>query len=874
MTDSSKLNLGGSSSLPVQKLPMSAKNRAWRESSMDYYINFRYTNGSNLRSDRSRKITNYDLHNGKVNPNDVEKICDPLGITGSTWADRFQHYDKTSEPIRLLIGEESTRPDNAIVISESPTDITRKTDALKKRILSSLEQLLLAEVDPSSVDPNNPPPTPEQVLKAEKYNPSDMVESKANKILKILKKKLNTKWLFNQGFKDVLIAGEEIYWTGILNGEPSMRKCNPLNITVIMDDDCVFIDDALAVIEERMLTIPSILDEYGDELTQADIDKLQEYSRGVFGQYNTAGGMEPTFTTAQGSMVMNGSTPTSSYQGNNVNNYALRVTRVEWYSMKKVGTLSYTDPETGESVEELVDETFQSTFKVFKEYNPDVEVEWFWINEVWEGIKIAHDIYLGVKPKPNQRRRMDNPYYCKTGYTGFISEATNSQSVSLVDRIKPYQYLYDIMAYRLDMAFASDQGKVFLMDLAQIPTSEGIDVEKWMYYLKEMKIGFINSHEEGKKGGQTGKTSQFNQFQAVDLSLAASIQQYINYLEYIQQQIYYVSGITPQRLGSIGSSELVGNTERAVNQSSLITEYLFEAHQEVKRRVYTSLIEVAKVAWRKGKVAQFVNDDLSLEILNLEESEFENSEMNVFVSNLAKDKQIKERLDGLMEVALKMEKADLSTMVDAIYNDSPKDIAAILKKAEQDFYQRKQDEAKAQQDHEAQLAQMQQQHEQELHAYESDERQKDRDLQQYVADENNRTKIEVQELANYFQATDTDSDNNGIPDAMEIANHALDTQALNQKSFLEQQKISADMEKHKKDKDHAAKELAAKISIEDKKIKAIEVQNKSQEKIAAQHAALERDKLKAQAKSDQLDAKTKIQVAKLKPKPKPPVKKK
>lgn len=855
---------GGSSSLPSQKLPMSAKNTAWKHSTIDYYINFRYTNGTSLRSDRVNKITNYDLYNGKINHADVEKICDPLGYTGNTWADRFQHYDKTSEPIRLLIGEESTRPDNAIVISESPTDLSRKSEGIKRKMIEILEQNLMAEIDPTSVDPNNPPLTPEQVLKAEKYSPSDMIESKANKILKILKKKLNTKWNFNQGFKDVLIAGEEIYWSGIVNGEPAFRKCNPLNITVILDDDSVFIDDAIAIIEERMLTVPSILDEYGDDLTASDLDKLQEYAKGIFGRFNTAGGFDPVFTVAQNSTVMSGVTPNSSFNGNNNNNYALRVTRVEWVSMKKVGTLMYTDIETGQPIEKLVDETFASVWKDFKQVYTDAELEWFWINEVWEGNKIGHDIYIGVRPKPNQRRRMDNPYYCKTGYDGFISEATNSQSVSLVDRIKPYQYLYDIIAFRLELAFASDQGKVFLMDVAQIPQSEGIDMERWLYYLKEMKIGFINSHEEGKKGSATGKLPTMNQFTSIDLSLAQSIQQYINYLDYIQQQIYYVSGITPQRLGDINSSELVGNTERAVNQSSLITEYLFEAHQEVKRRVYTSLIEVAKLAWRKGKVTQFMNDDLGIEMLNLEEFEFENSEFGVFVSNLNKDKLVKDRLDQLAQIAIQSEKADLSTIIDTILNDSPKDIVAILRKSEEDFYARKQQEQQSQQEMQAQQIEAQKQ----MHAEDLAERQKDRDLQQYIADSNNQTKIQIAEINTYIGQENLDQDNDGIPDPLELGKLALEERDLAAKQFLEQQKISQDKDKHSKDLALKDRELKLKQDIENKKIEAIRVQNQSQEKIAKEANALKKEEMKNKLAVEKLKIQAARAKAANKPKPK------
>jgi hypothetical protein len=838
-------NLGGQN-LPQQKLPMSSKDKEWGKSCINYYSNYRYTNGSNLRSDRFKKLINYDLYNGKVNHKDIETICDPLGVnTSSTFAARFQHYDIISEPIRLLIGEETKRPDNHIVISESPDDLNRKTTAVKEKIFQALQQGLAYQIDPNA-DPNNPPPPPEEILKHEKYTPSDIIESKANKVLKVLKKRLNTRLLFSQGWKDALIAGEEVYWVGIENAEVAMRRVNPVNLTVILDGDTTFVDDAIAVVEERMLAINTILDEYGDILSKDDVDKLENYTRGTFGSFNTAGGFEPQFDVVNGQNAFAGITPTNAYNGNNSNNYSIRVTRVEWKSMKKIGELTWTD-EDGAPQTEIVDEVFNT--RVFKEAFPDAKVEWYWINEAWEGVKIGLDIFTDIKAKPNQRRRLDNPYFCRLGYTGFIYEATNSQSVSLIDRLKPYQYLYDIISYRLEIAFASDQGKKFIMDLAQIPESHGIDIDRWLYYLKEMNIAFINSFEEGKKGSATGQlANKFNQFQAIDLSLSQSIQQYINMLDYIKTQVAFVSGVTPQRLGAINNSELVGNVERSVNQSSLITEYLYEGHAEVKRRAYTAMIEVAKICYKKGLAAQYVLDDMGLEMLTLEENEFENSEFNVFVTNNTKDLELKAKLDQLVQVALQSEKVDLSAIVETMMNDSPRDIVRLLQRKEEEFYKRQSDNSKAQQEHEMKVEQMQQQ----MHAEQVDLDNRKLDQERYIAEEINATKIQVAEIAVYNKQQDLDLNDNGIPDPSEIAANALKQQEISSRSFMEQTKLG--YEKSKNDAQLALKdkEMKLKNELENKKLEAIKVQNRNQIELANKKAKLDKEMMAEKVKIEKM----------------------
>jgi hypothetical protein len=830
--------------LPKQRIALSQKTEEWKKATIDYYITMSYTTTTGNRTSNYNKLINYDLFNGKFNKADLEYVCNPLGLKDNEFPATLQHYDVISKPIELLISDEANRPDNQMVISEAPSDLNRKQEQLKGKITALLQQQLMAAIDPSTIDPNNPPPTPEQILKHEKYTPSDIIESKANRILKNIKRKLVTKELFKKGWKDALIAGEEIYWVGIANGEPVLRRCNPVNTTVVLDADSDFIDDATAIIETRLLSPSTILDEFGDILTPDQVRQVEMMNKQYSSTYATAHGPNPTFTLTNNGVIDTNLAPTFSQYGSSAgayNQHLIRVSRIEWKSMKKMYYITYTD-ENDLSIETIVDEGFKKN--IVKEVYPDLTVEEFWITEAWEGIKIGTDLYIGVQAKPNQRRRIDNPYSCKLGYTGYIYNATNSQSVSLIDRLKPYQYLYNILMYRLELAFASDQGKIFLMDLAQIPRSEGIDIEKWMYYLKAMKIGFINSFEEGRKGQATGRFSQFNQFQSIDLSLANTIQQYIQSLEYIHQQVYFISGVSPQRLGSIQSKELVGNVERSIEQSSLITEHYFDLHDEVKRRTYTSLIEAAKIAYRNGKQAQYILDDMGIEMLNIEEFELENSEFGVYMSNSKKDQIIHETLKQNLQIALQTEKVDLSTMVESLINDSNRDIIRLIQTKEQEFYQRKAEEQQLQKELQDQnLA-----HQAELEQFKMDLERDKLDAQIYIADSNNQTKLQVAEISNYFKAADTDTDNDGVPDPIEIANHALEQSRLqsdiikNQISEGNKLKVEADKNALKE------KEIQAKKAIEDKK------------------AATKEKELKMQQKIEELKARTAIRVAKSRPK--------
>ena len=66
-----------------------------------------------------------------------------------------------------------------------------------------------------------------------------------------------------------------------------------------------------------------------------------------------------------------------------------------------------------------------------------------------------------MQPLPGQFKDINNLFYCKLPYYGIVHDAINSQSQSLVDRLKSYQYWYNIIMYRLELLLAADKGKKF-----------------------------------------------------------------------------------------------------------------------------------------------------------------------------------------------------------------------------------------------------------------------------------------------------------------------------------------------------------------------------------------------------------------------------
>ena len=387
--------------------------------------------------------------------------------------------------------------------------------------------------------------------------------------------------------------------------------------------------------------------------------------------------------------------------------------------------------------------------------------------------------------------------------------------------------MYIVLWYRLELAIARDKGKVINMDITQIPKSMNITPERWMHYLSSVGVNFINPYDESWNvpGREGGKPAQFNQITALDLTMSNVIAEYIQLMDKIEQLAGTISGITEQRQGAISSSELVGNVERSVVQSSHITEPLFWAHAQCKRHVLNMLLNTAKGAWQQSnkKKLSYVFDNGERAFLDISDK-FYYEDMDVFVSDTSKDLENIQKLQQLIQPAMQ-NGASLLEAAEILTNDNfniiKQKLAAMQKRQEELQQQQQEQEQAAQQ----QLQQMQNEaKQQELMLQEAQ-----MDLDRYKIDQDNQTKITVAEISAYRGTEEKDADNNGIPDPIEIAKDATAQMKVREDAYSKRYES-----KQKKEIEDA------KIQLERDKMKH-ETQLQSQK----DKAAMEREQLKA-----------------------------
>ncbi len=735
----------------------------------------------NGRTSKYRKQVNYDLYNSKFDEADFEYILNPYGVKeqfGSSPA-RMQDYNIIRSKIELLKGEEIKRPFNFKAAAVNGEAVTLRQEEMKKRLHQSFMSSLGLEMGQQGEAPEDPIQI-QKYFKTEYISPQEVM---ANQMLHYLVPKEKLRMKFMQGWEHSLISAEEIYYIGIVDGEPIVRVVNPLNFDYDKDPELKFIEDSQWCKEERYLPVGAVLDEYGEYLSDPEIDKLDS---GEIGGGMNQRGMQHSFQyTPEQIYSQNQSTP----------NGHVYVVNVCWKSMRRIGFLSFID-EKGEPQETLVDDDFTLTRDLKVQ---GATIEWQWKSEIWEGTKIGNDIYVNIRPRPNQLDKMP--------YVGYIYNNTNSQATSVVDLIKPHQYTYIIVWYRLELELAKSKGKKFVMDIAQVPKSKGWTLDQWMYYFDNLGVAWINSAEEGREG-VPDSVSKFNQFTSIDMSLSNIVGQYMMILSKLEEQIADICGVSKQREGQISEQETATNAGRNIQASQAITEPLFYYHNLVKQNVLTTLLETAKLAYIDGKNIQYIVDDIYTHLLQIDGGQLNDSDYGVFVSDSAKDQQIKEKLEQLGQAALQTDKARLSDIIRILESDSISEIKSTIIAGEREREERDQQASKDQQ------KQM-----------ESQERMASEQLQSQLleAEKDRQLKRDLQQMEIDKDLYASDSNQNGIPDAVDIAKLQLEREKLTIQTQMENQKMIRENQRHQKDSLLKNKELDLKDRDSARKLQAAKI---------------------------------------------------
>lgn len=690
-------------SFPAQKKSKAQKNLSWRKDCVNGGENSSIWKNEGLRQSYYNKRINYNLYSDILDQSDIERICNPLGIMGLNSPAKIQNYPICNPKIDLLVGESIKRKFDWKIRVINDDAISEKENHLKSKMIEMITNHITGG---EQITPEMEKRMEEELKKFQNYIDFEYQDSRervATQILSYLYKHLRLDYLFSKGFKDALICAEEIYQCDIIGGEPIVKRLNPLNVHTVRSGESPLIEDSDIITIMGYMSPGQIIDEYHDHLTPAEISRIEEGLTTTTAKNGINIGNRPELplkvdNSIELSMLANDLSYGSPFD----NNGNIRVTKVYWKSMRKLKKVKFYD-EQGDVQYDLFDEDY----KIDKTKGEEETI--LWVSEWWEGHKIGglggsledeSAIYCKMQPRPVQFRSMENPSKCHPGIVGTIYNTNDNNGVSLMDRMKPYQYLYNILSYNAELSVAKNYGKIMRINMAEIP--ENWQVDKWLSFAQGMNAAFYDPFKEGNKGASQGKLAGAMNSQApvIDMEMGNTIQLYMNMMAFIKQELGEIAGVSSARQGQISNREAVGNVEREVTQSSHITEYWFLEHDSVKVRVLECLLETAKHAWKDkhNKKVQHVLDDGATIMFDISGPEFNECEYGLQITDGANSQELLNSMKQLAHAGIQNGLINFSQLLDIYSTDSIASIRRKIVRAEKEKQQMEMEKDKRNQD--------------------------------------------------------------------------------------------------------------------------------------------------------------------------------
>lgn len=808
--------------------------------------------------DFPQKLSNYRLLNSDIRWEDVQEHCNPLGLTKELFEENMLPFNIVPKIVNELIGEELKRYDDYRPILATQNAIMSKNkeyadlvDTYIDTEISKMMELEKMRSQMMSQGKDEKQVEAELQKKAEEYEMDYKLDSKildfqsqreilASNIIDYGSYDNNLKALKSQCWKDALTVDEEIVYVGVEKNKPVIKHVNPLFFIYHKSTEEMYIHKGDWAGTTTPMVYADIINQFGTVLSEDDLKNLQmkhttkdmSMSSPDIRAYHHSNypNVDDVFFGTLNNYLYGDYNIGTYGNGNSILRFYhnfVWVTHIEWKAFKKVGYLSYLN-EYGEEITELVDSEFivpknavkskiinrfndETDLYVWQEFEQEFSLEWIWIERVYEGTRIGMDIYVNLREKPFQTMNIEDPYStCNLGYVGRCYSANNTKSISLVDRMKPFNTLYIIALNHLVNMIARNKGVLVNVDTSQtdLALSASKDpVEAMEIRLKYMDVG-LNLYNSVKDADGNAYNNGARPAPTIDdADSTPAILNVLRLLEWLNAETAMIIGVSPQRMAQM-VSDRVSDNQQALIQSSYITEPYFFFHNETWKEVNLEYLRIF-IIWMKewfhnnpNKKEYFLNYNFSNAALSTVKLTPDTLDETDYGIRMMLAGNTKEYYDTMKNLALTFVQNGEMTLIDmsdillsSIGGTSPHSIHNKMEEALDKRDKLRQQEQEAQMKAQAEQQQLALEHEKHL-----EDRQDKRDAQIHLnkMDELKQQGINAKEVAlikDYQYQEDLDVDDNNIPDPIEAEKLMHQTNMDRAKLGMEQSKLGMEREK-------------------------------------------------------------------------------
>jgi hypothetical protein len=599
---------------------------------------------------------------------------------------------------------------------------------------------------------------------------------------KVDEERFKMKELETTGFRDSLVADREFWHFRMMEDDYEIELWNPVLTFYHKSPDVRYVSQGNWVGKIELITLADIIDKYGymmdDEQLQAleHIYPVKSAAYPILGQQNDGSfydatrshdwntnmpslGMRQFMSVTDNFLSMGDDLITQIVtQSEDLFDYGtyqmLRVTTVYWKSQRMVGHLTKIS-EDGMVIQQVVTEDYKVVDKPLynttlnKNKNSETliygeHIEWIWINQTWSGIKVGPNrpsfygsadvngvqpIYLNLKPIPFQFKGDFTLYGCKLPVEGSVFTDRNSKSVSLVDKMKPYQIGYNMVNNQIADILIDELGTVIMLDQNALPKhSMGEDWGKNNLAKAYVAMKNFNMLPLDTSISNTENALGFNHYQVLNMEQSQRLMSRIQLANYFKSQAFETIGISPQRMGAVNAQESATGVEQAINQSYSQTEMYFVQHSEyLMPRVHQMRTDLAQFynSQRPSVRLQYMTTMDERVNFQINGTDLLMRDFNVFCTTKVNTRQIMEQIRQLA-LSNNTSGASIYDLGNLVKAESMAEINTVLKGVERKMEQQQQQSQASQKEMEEMRQKAETERQESKQRFEAEQKQLDR----------------------------------------------------------------------------------------------------------------------------------------------------
>ena len=663
---------------PQQKVSGAIKSKAeWYTNCIDYVIDTGLAMNDRTEDEVKLRILRGDIPNSFY-----KKTLNPYNATNEKYQ-RFpatmRNLDIMSDIIRRYVSEYFKGVHEFIVGANNPDIVINKNAKLKEKIGELAQQAFQQEIekayqqaiqqaqqqgqDPSTINPQDSMPDPEQFIKEfnEKY--IDDESKQGQDMLDYIHSITQDNIIYLSAFFNFVSLGECYSYCDI-RGSKIVKENVPVLEAYPIPNGNYFVEDHDMFARKMMLSYQQIMDMFEDNLDDKDKAFLETYysqqsahggiTRLTYNQYfETYPDVCEKFNKEERELFKRD--PINVYD---VNTNLYEVWHVVWRGEAKRGILTYVN-ELGLTTTRVVDEGY-----TLNKEAGDISIEWTYESQVYEGYRIGtrYTAIYPIKARPIAFNREG-----KLPYNGIMEVLPMMGKFSIIKLITPYQIMRNIFAYHREMVIAKNKMLILLIPESLIASN----TEDKIYKMAADGFLLVDDTEDAN-------SQKMANIRLLNANLGSYITELTNLMEATKLEAREMVDMNVQRYGDIAQSAGAATTQEAITRSSMGMVILVQMFDEFRKADYNRDLDYCKLAYIDGLDTSYWNELGQKKYISLDVDTFINSDYSTTVRNDSKEL---DKVQQLRQWAFSAaQNGDLDMALAAITGDNVSQIKATVQK--------------------------------------------------------------------------------------------------------------------------------------------------------------------------------------------------